>query len=130
MLIYGGVLEKFPKLKIVSAENDVGWMAYFMYRLDTVQNRLGASGGMKLPMRASDYIKRQVFATFISDPVFIDSLHRYGGQHHVVVGLSAHGGVLPAIAGDHGEASRHGASGSIAQDCARHRRQALRIGVS
>jgi len=78
VLVYGGVFEKFPKLRIVSAENDVGWMAYFMYRLDTVQNRLGAVGGMKLPMRASDYIKRQVYATFIADAVFIDSLHRYG----------------------------------------------------
>jgi predicted TIM-barrel fold metal-dependent hydrolase len=78
VLVYGGVLEKYPGLKIVSAENDVGWMPYFMYRLDTVQNRLGALGGMKLSMRASEYIKRQVFATFISDPVFIDSLHRYG----------------------------------------------------
>ena len=76
-LIYGGVLEKFPKLKIVSAENDAGWMAYFMYRLDTVQHRLGALGGMKLPLRASEYIKRQVYATFIADPVFVDSLHRY-----------------------------------------------------
>jgi predicted TIM-barrel fold metal-dependent hydrolase len=78
VLVYGGVFEKFPSLRIVSAENDVGWMAYFMYRLDTVQSRLGAVGGMKLPMRASDYIKRQVFATFIADPVFVDSLHRYG----------------------------------------------------
>ncbi|MGE0822916.1 MAG: amidohydrolase family protein [Candidatus Binatia bacterium] len=78
VMVFGGVLEKFPNLKIVSAENDVGWMAYFMYRLDTVQNRLGAVGGLKLPMRASDYIKRQVYATFIADPVFADSLHRYG----------------------------------------------------
>jgi predicted TIM-barrel fold metal-dependent hydrolase len=78
VLVFGGVLEKFPNLKIVSAENDVGWMAYFMYRLDTVQNRLGAMGGLKLGLRASEYIKRQVYATFISDPVFADSLHRYG----------------------------------------------------
>ncbi|MGO9055809.1 MAG: amidohydrolase family protein [Candidatus Binataceae bacterium] len=76
-LVYGGVLEKFPRLKIVSAENDVGWMAYFMYRLDTVQNRMGALGGMKLPLRASEYLKRQVYATFIADPVFVDSLHRF-----------------------------------------------------
>ena len=76
-MVYGGVLEKFPRLRIVSAENDVGWMAYFMYRLDTVQNRLGALGGMKLPLRASEYIKRQVYATFIADPVFVDSLHRF-----------------------------------------------------
>jgi predicted TIM-barrel fold metal-dependent hydrolase len=68
VMVYGGVLEKFPRLTIVSAENDVGWMAYLMYRLDTVQNRMGTLGGMKLPMRASDYIKRQVYATFIADP--------------------------------------------------------------
>src|SRR5262249_56140298 len=76
--VSGGVRKKSPRLKIVSAENDVGWMAYFMYRLDTVQHRLGALGGLKLPMRASEYIKRQVYATFIADPVFVDSLHRYG----------------------------------------------------
>ena len=33
---------------------------------------------MDLPKRASDYVKRQVYATFIADPVFVDSLHRYG----------------------------------------------------
>lgn len=81
VLVYGGVLEKFPRLQIVSAENDVGWMPYFMYRLDTVQNRLGAVGGMKLPLRASEYIKRQVYATFIADPVFVDSLARYGADN-------------------------------------------------
>jgi len=53
-------------------------MPYLMYRIDSVQNRLGAIGGLKLPMRASDYIKRNVYATFIADPVFVDSLHRYG----------------------------------------------------
>jgi hypothetical protein len=40
--------------------------------------RLGAVGGLQLPMRASEYIKRQVYATFIADPVFVDSLQRYG----------------------------------------------------
>ena len=39
VLVYGGIFEKFPGLRIVSAENDVGWMAYFMYRLDAVQSR-------------------------------------------------------------------------------------------
>jgi len=81
VMVYGGVLEKFPRLKIVSAENDVGWMPYLMYRLDTIQSRLGALGGMKLPMRASEYVKRQVYATFIADPVFADSLHRYGPEN-------------------------------------------------
>ena len=29
-----GVLERFPKLKIVSAENDTGWLPHFIYRMD------------------------------------------------------------------------------------------------
>jgi len=33
-IIWGGVLERFPELKIVSAENDVGWMPHFMYRME------------------------------------------------------------------------------------------------
>src|SRR5260370_34013389 len=72
----GGVFEKSPRLKIVSAENDVAWMPYLMYRIDSVQNRLGAIGGLELPVRASDYIKRNVYATFFADPVFVDSLLR------------------------------------------------------
>src|SRR5712692_8878025 len=34
VFVLGGVLERFPKLTIVSAENDVAWMAYFMWRMD------------------------------------------------------------------------------------------------
>jgi hypothetical protein len=33
-LVMGRVLERFPALKIVSAENDTGWLPHFMYRLD------------------------------------------------------------------------------------------------
>lgn len=80
-LVLGGVLEKFPRLRIVSAENDVAWMPYLMYRLDAVQKRIGKPNGLMLPERASDYIRRQVFATFIADPVFPDSLHRFGADN-------------------------------------------------
>ena len=49
-----------------------------MYRLDVIQRRLGALGKLDIPKRARDYVRRQVYATFISAPVFVDSLHRYG----------------------------------------------------
>src|SRR5260370_21691558 len=31
--IFGKVFERFPNLRIVSAENDSGWVAPFMYRM-------------------------------------------------------------------------------------------------
>src|SRR5439155_17898039 len=33
-LIFSGVLERFPALRIVSAENDIGWIAHYLYRAD------------------------------------------------------------------------------------------------
>lgn len=81
VLVLGGVFEKFPRLTIVSAENDVGWMPYFMFRMDATQSRLGAFGSVKLQLRPSEYIKRQVYATFINDPTLVDQLHRFGADN-------------------------------------------------
>ena len=40
-LISGGVLERFPRLKLVSAENDTGWLPHFLYRLDHAFEKFG-----------------------------------------------------------------------------------------
>jgi len=68
-IIFGGVLERFPKLIIVSAENDVGWIPHYMYRLDHAYEKFGKLMPAPLPMKPSDYIRRQMFATFQDDPV-------------------------------------------------------------
>jgi predicted TIM-barrel fold metal-dependent hydrolase len=78
VFVLGGVLERFPKLTIISAENDVAWMPYLMWRMDMIHSRLGALAGVKLAMKPSDYIKRQVYATFINEPIFIKTLDIYG----------------------------------------------------
>jgi predicted TIM-barrel fold metal-dependent hydrolase len=78
VLVLGGVLERFPGLKIVSAENDVAWMAYLMWRMDMAYGRGFASAPVKLKFKPSEYVKRQVYATFINEPIFVDGLHRYG----------------------------------------------------
>ena len=69
-LIFGRVLERFPRLQVVSAENDSGWVAHFMYRLDHFYQKFDTmSEKTALPMKPSDYIRRQVWATFQDDPV-------------------------------------------------------------
>src|SRR5258708_35421360 len=78
VFVLGGVLERFPRLTIVSAENDVAWMAYFMWRMDMAQDRLGGLTSTKLTLKPSEYIKRQGYATFINEPAFISALRRYG----------------------------------------------------
>jgi predicted TIM-barrel fold metal-dependent hydrolase len=78
VFVLGGILERFPKLTIVSAENDVAWMPYFMWRMDNVHRRIGPLSGTKLAMNPSDYVKRQIYATFINEPVFVKTLDIYG----------------------------------------------------
>jgi predicted TIM-barrel fold metal-dependent hydrolase len=68
-IILGGVLERFPKLQIISAENDVGWFPHFMYRMDHAYEKFNVLTDEPLPMKPSEYIKRQVWATFLDDPV-------------------------------------------------------------
>jgi predicted TIM-barrel fold metal-dependent hydrolase len=83
VFVLDGVLERFPQLKIVSAENDVAWIPYFMWRMDFAQDRFGRSGAapVKLSLKPSEYIKRQVYATFINEPVFLDGLQRYASDN-------------------------------------------------
>ncbi len=79
-LICGGVLERYPRLNIVSAENDAGWLPHFMQRLDHGQKKYGVEWpAAKLSMMPSDYVRRQIWATFQEDCVG-PMTHRYFGE--------------------------------------------------
>ncbi|MBM2802394.1 MAG: putative TIM-barrel fold metal-dependent hydrolase, partial [Deltaproteobacteria bacterium] len=71
-LILAGVLERFPGLKVVSAELNCGWLPFFLFRID---ERFDATGirfrgtpfPTKLKLKPSEYFRRQLYATFIDD---------------------------------------------------------------
>jgi predicted TIM-barrel fold metal-dependent hydrolase len=67
-LVYGGVFARFPRLKIVSAENDVGWFPNWVHRLDHDYSKMG-NPRPRLPLKPSEYVKRNVWATFQDDPL-------------------------------------------------------------
>src|SRR5215472_18225931 len=67
-MVYGGVFERFPKLRVVSAENDVGWFPNWVHRLDHVYSKMG-NPRPRLPMKPSEYVRRNIWATFQDDPM-------------------------------------------------------------
>jgi len=77
-LIFSGILERFPKLQIVSAENDVSWLYHFMYRLDHAYDRFRHFEGVNLSMLPSEYVKRQLHASFQFEEVGMDLINRFG----------------------------------------------------
>jgi predicted TIM-barrel fold metal-dependent hydrolase len=59
--IYSGLLERHPRLKVVSVESGVGWIPFILDALDyqAVENNVD-----HLSMKPSDYFKRQMYACF------------------------------------------------------------------
>ena len=65
-LILGGVLERHPRLTFVSAELGVGWLPYWLARLDAYYSDdklTHLQGRLDLPMAPSEYARRQVRVT-------------------------------------------------------------------
>lgn len=82
-LIVGGVPERFPRLKLVSAENDISWVPHFLYRLDHAYDRLRHLQGLTLPMLPSEYMKRNVVATFQFETTNVDFTRQIFGAEHI-----------------------------------------------
>jgi predicted TIM-barrel fold metal-dependent hydrolase len=78
-IIFGGVMMRFPRIKIVSAENDTGWIPHYMYRLDHAFEKFGALMKEPLDMKPSEYVRRNLWATFQDDPIG-PMLFRYFGE--------------------------------------------------
>lgn len=82
-LVFGGVLERFPDLRIVSAENDIGWLPHIMYRMDHAHDKYRAMMPDPLPMRPSEYVRRQVWATFQDDAVGAATYEIFGEENYM-----------------------------------------------
>ncbi len=81
VLICSGVLERFPDLKLVSAENEVGWLPFFLQKLDQAREEYQYLYPVPLKLKPSEYFRRQIFATFIDDPVGVASREFVGVEN-------------------------------------------------
>ena len=70
-LVFGGVLERFPKLRIVLAEYDLSWLHPFISKMDgTLQRaRSEAPDSPTISLLPSEVIRRQVYITFQEDRI-------------------------------------------------------------
>lgn len=67
LLILSGVLERFPRLKVISVENHTDWLPVWMNRLDGSIRRAPATFPTKLTMTPLEYFHRQVYVTYINE---------------------------------------------------------------
>ncbi|HWP57751.1 MAG TPA: amidohydrolase family protein [Candidatus Acidoferrales bacterium] len=67
-IVFSGVLERFPRLKIVLVENEIAWIPFFMHEWDKYYLRHKPQHPISLGKLPSEFVNKQVFATFFSDP--------------------------------------------------------------
>ncbi len=98
--IFGGILDRFEKLKLVCSEFEISWIPNFMWRLDQMQDDFdGRLNLRQLKMKASDYMKTRIWHGIIDDPLGADAIKALGIErvmwgsdfpHVRSIGLDAH----------------------------------------
>jgi predicted TIM-barrel fold metal-dependent hydrolase len=63
-LLYSGILERFPKVKVVSVESGIGWIPFMLEALDYEWTETNSAAECALSMRPSDYFRRHIYACF------------------------------------------------------------------
>jgi predicted TIM-barrel fold metal-dependent hydrolase len=77
-IIFGGALDRYPRLTIVLAESGIGWIPSMLERMDwQYANEFSAIG---LELKPSEYWRRQMYATFQWDSVGMHLLEFLGAD--------------------------------------------------
>lgn len=77
-LIHGLVMQRYPGLKFVSVEGQIGWISFFKYYADHLWEKHRYWTESELEHPPSHYFDRQVLATFMEDPVGLRERHEIG----------------------------------------------------
>jgi uncharacterized protein len=82
LMIFAGVLERHPGLRILCVESDCGWVAHFLKRMDHVYVRKGPryERHIKSDLLPSDFFKRQIRCVFQDDRPGILTLETTGSD--------------------------------------------------
>ncbi|MGE3833434.1 MAG: amidohydrolase family protein [Acidimicrobiia bacterium] len=74
-----GIFDKHPKLNVVLVEAGIGWIPYYLMRLDKMKDRHNwAARGFELPKLPSEYWHSNMAATFEEDSVGMKLLEELG----------------------------------------------------
>ena len=82
-MILNGVFDRFPKLEIYWAENNIGWIPYFYQQMDQAY-RVSASwaerllGLKRLSRLPSEYLREHALWGFFDDPIGVELRHHVG----------------------------------------------------
>jgi predicted TIM-barrel fold metal-dependent hydrolase len=90
-LIASGVFERFPDLRVVGAEGGINYAAVMEQRLDSSFRSFWGRLDHGLQLLPSEYFRRNVYLTYISDPIGLNNIRFTGADHFMWSGDYPHG---------------------------------------
>jgi len=85
-LIGGGVLERFPRLRVAILESGGGWLVSFLERLDSRFEHVGNALPTKLSLTPSDYFRRQCWISFDPEEAALTLTAKWLGADRIIWG--------------------------------------------
>jgi predicted TIM-barrel fold metal-dependent hydrolase len=76
--IFYGILHRHPRLKLVIAEAEIGWLPFAIQQWDTYYLRFKDTDDLPMDRLPSEYFSQQVFATFVNDEAGCRNLSWWG----------------------------------------------------
>jgi predicted TIM-barrel fold metal-dependent hydrolase len=85
-MLMTGVFDRFPKLKIYWAENQIGWIPIFLEQMDMIYdaNRFWVErilGVKRLAHKPSEYVREHAYWGFFDDPIGVRLRNEIGVDH-------------------------------------------------
>jgi len=81
----GGVLERFPDLRVGFLEGNCGWLPWWLDRLDDQWKKYGGGEEISLSAKPSEYFKRQCFiGTDVDEELLAVTVDRVGDDNIVM----------------------------------------------
>lgn len=80
-VMFSGIMERFPKLKIVSVESGIGWVPYFLEQCDDIYMRQRYWTHSDLKLKPSEYASRQMYWNFWNEKAGMRLIDILGEDH-------------------------------------------------
>ena len=83
-MIMGGVLERFPKLRVAFLEGNCSWLPWWLYRMDDQWEKFGPGEDVNLSQSATEYFLRQCYISVDADESLVEDVVKRLGDENLV----------------------------------------------
>jgi predicted TIM-barrel fold metal-dependent hydrolase len=83
-MIYGGVMERFPRLKVAYLEGNCAWIPWLLWRMGEYAELTGIAEHPEMKLEPLEYFQRQCWGAVECDEVVAKNLPDFGLEDNIV----------------------------------------------